>query len=147
VNKEISSSNLADIYAPTSEEMTAIGRSTFVLKKKPANVVTTSYHKWERVWDDNLTLRVIGESTDNLYRAMSFSVPLHLGGPGDDRAETLYSGFVLAIAKRGNDTRIIPMNKVSWANSPLAESTGGVFENDTDKRACDASTTNGCNGP
>ena len=146
MNQECDSTSLADIYAPTSEEIAAIGKSTFVLKKKPANVVTTSYHKWERVWDDNLTLRVIGENTENVYRAMSFSIPLHLGGPGDDRAETIYSGFVLAIAKRGNDTRVIPMNKVSWANSPVAESSNAAAA-DADKRACDASTTHGCNGP
>ena len=145
MNQENNLSSLSDIYAPTSEDMTVIGKSTFVLKKKPANVVTTSYHKWERVWDDNLTLRVIVENAENLYRAMSLSIPLHLGGPGDDRAETLYSGFVLAIAKRGNDTRAIPMNKVSWANSPLAESTDASA--DADKRACDASTTHGCNVP
>jgi len=146
LNQENNSSNLLGIYDPTPEEMTVIGNSVFVLKKKPANVVITSYHKWERVWEDKLTLRVVGESVDNLYRVLSFSVPLHIGGPGDDRAETPYSGFVLAIAKRGNDTRVLPMNKIIWASAPLAELTN-ASDVDADKRACDPSTANGCNGP
>ncbi|WP_152033816.1 hypothetical protein [Paracidovorax avenae] len=135
---------MGDIYAPTSEELMAIGNGVFLLKKKPANVVVSSFHKWERVWDDNLTLRVLGEAEENLYRAMSFSVPLHLGGPGDDRAETPYSGFVLAIAKRGNDTRVIPMNRVSWINFPITESP--VTSKEGDEKVCGASIAHGCNG-
>ena len=146
MNQENSQSAIQGIYDPTAEELSAIGRNVFVLKKKPANVILTSYHRWERVWEDNLTLRVIGENPENLYRALSFSIPLHLGGPGDDRAETTYSGFIVAISKGGDDTRILPMNTVSWTNAPLnepAERGGEAIE----KRACDASTTNGCNGP
>ena len=137
---------LQDIYAPTAEEMSAIGKNVLVLKLKTANVVNTSYHKWERIWEDNLTLTVNGENSENLYRALSLSVPLHLGGPRDDRTETIYSGFVLAIAKIGNDTRVLPMNKINWANSPIAKSADAAAAA-IDKRACDPSTTNGCNGP
>ncbi len=146
MSQDNSQSAIQGIYDPTTEELSAIGREVFVLKKKPANVVITSYHKWERVWDDNLTLRVLGENTENLYRVLSLSVPLHLGGPGDDRAETIYSGFVVAISKGGNDTRILPMNKVVWTNAPLNE-IAGIGGEVHDKRACDPSSTNGCNGP
>lgn len=142
MSKKSNSPNVVNIYAPTNEELVAIGNGVFVLKKKPENVVISSFHKWERVWEDNLTLRVVGEPDESVYRAMSFSVPLHLGGPGNESAETQYSGFVLAISKGGKDIRVLPISKVRWGNGPIAESPV-ADGNEADKKACDPSTTHG----
>lgn len=109
-----------DIYAPSSDELNAMGNGVFVLKNKPANVVVTTYHQWQNIWASNLRLKVTGENPGNIYRALAFTIPAHQGFPVDDRHEIPYSGFVAAVTTIGGDTRVIPMNKVEWTppNSP-----------------------------
>jgi hypothetical protein len=113
---EAEKNNFEDIYAPTKDELAAIGNGVFVLKNKPANVVISSYHMWQNIWNDKLKLRVPGENKENIYLALSISVPAHLGFPTDDRHEIPYSGFVAAVSVTGGDTRVIPLNKVEWVS-------------------------------
>lgn len=123
-DSNIPSENLGgDIFAPSSDELNAMGCGVFVLKNKPANVVVTSYHQWKNIWASNLRLRVVGENRENIYRALTLTIPVHQGYPVDDRHEIPYSGFVAAITTVGGDTRVIPMNKVEWLppNSPIQE--------------------------
>lgn len=123
---------VTDIYAPSSDELHAMGNGVFILKNKPANVVVTSYHQWQNIWSDNLRLRVQGENSENIYRALALTTPAHQGYPVDDRHEIPYSGFVAAVTTIGGDTRVIPMNKVEWIspNSPLLEALKGGESSD-----------------
>lgn len=122
----ISSSVLAeDIFAPTKDEYGLIGNKVFVLKRKPANVVISSYHKWLSISAENRTFRVSGENKDATYKAIALSIPLHLGAIGDSQTEAPYDGYVVGTANiangQGGRTRVLPMSKIEWASSASSD--------------------------
>lgn len=111
-----SSAVAEDIFAPTKDELALIGNDVFVLKRKPGNVVVTSYHKWLVISTENRLFRATGENKAVSYRAIALSIPLHLGAIGNEQMEAPYNGYIVGTATGpGGQTRVFPMNKIEWA--------------------------------